>query len=187
MPASQKPRKKLGARPDLYPIECPSGAECLVRRPGVQGLIKMGLLDSFDALTGLVKIEHFDRVDGRVPAEVVDAIKEFAANAERVDAALDMIDKLVIGVVVRPKLQPVPYEMEEDGTTRKLDANGKPIPVADDDRDQDAAYIDWIDIDDKTFIMQYAIGGSSDLNAFRVERAELMGHVSNVQDVQLPA
>lgn len=174
MPAKSKKGYTLGRKSDIHELTMPSGDTALVRRPGVQGLIKMGLLDSLDSLTSLVQTEHFDRV-----AETKKAVKAMSENAEAIRSGLDLMDRVVIGCVIEPKIYPVPvYPPDHEKA-------GQEVP--DDEREQSAAYVDWVDLDDKSFILQFVVGGSSDLAAFRKERDELMDDVPNVQDVSLPS
>lgn len=75
------------------------------------------------------------------------------------------MDNVVMAVVVLPEIRPVPVK------------DGQPVP--DQDRDQSAAYIDWIDEMDKIFLMQYATGGSADAEKFREQFAQFLGPVQS--------
>ena len=163
MPSSSKKRKdgknySMGAS-KATELELPSIGEdgehnvCLVRRPGPQGLVKMGVLDSLDSLTSLVasKITGIEKgtPDAMPDKETMAAL---ANNKQQLAEALDLIDRIVIGVVVQPKVSPIPAEGEE--------------------RDEDALYIDEVDLEDRVFIMNFAVGGSSDWTSFRERSAE---------------
>lgn len=121
---------------------------CLVRRPGVQGLIRMGLLDNLDQLTSLVT-SKIDELKGVAKAQEIDAeaVKKLAENKESIDYALSLIDKIVVGCVVDPRVYALPPEGEA--------------------RDADRLYIDEVELEDKVFIMNFAVGGSADLTSFR--------------------
>lgn len=179
MPAKAKQEKRYGlgskgSRDGGVDLTVPSGSLCRVIRPGPMGLIKLGLLDSLDSLTGLVQMEHFDRVDEKPTRVQADIIKEFAANTEAVKAGFALIDKVVVGCVLQPKIHPIP-----------LDDNGEPLPR--EEWDEELIYIDSVDLEDKTFIMQFVVGGTADLEQFRAERDQLMDNVPNVQNVPLSA
>lgn len=174
MPAKAKAKKEYGlgrkgighAEMDL---EVPSGALCRVKRPGPMGLIKLGLLDSLDSLTALVKTEHFDRVDNAARAKpTMDDIKEFAGNAESVKAGFDMVDKIVIGCVVAPEISPLPRHPE----------TGEVLPES--QWDPEKTYINSVELHDKLYILQFVVGGTPDLESFRKERNQFMGDLPNV-------
>jgi len=78
MPSSSKKRKdgksySMGATKPVE-LELPSLSDdgehnvCLVRRPGPQGLVKMGILDSLDSLTSIVSSKIGDIEAGKAPA-----------------------------------------------------------------------------------------------------------------------
>lgn len=134
-------------------LECPSGQWCLVRRPGIQGLIKNGVLHSIDQLTALVQTETIPKAEGR-PQVSAEALM---ADPKKIESALEMMDKIVMFTVIEPKLHPV--------------------PANDEDRDDDLVYIDDVELDDKSFIMNFAVGGSADLQRFREESALSLGSV----------
>jgi len=189
MPAKSKKQSKykLGSSVSdagAVDLPCPTGALVRVRRPGVPGLIKMGLLDSLDQLTSLVQVEHFQRV-GAVD-KTAEAIQAFASDTEKVDAAFKMMHKLVVGVVIEPKVLPVP--VWEEGTPQA----GEPMGMEDREEndaawDEDAVYVDTVDLTDMMFIMQFVVGGSNDLAAFRQGLTEAVVGVADVQDAPVPA
>lgn len=165
MPRSQPPKKqyKLGAN-KAHELDVPSGNTCLVRRPGVQGLIKEGLLDSLDSLTSLVQIEHIDSKD---PKKMAEAVQGLAGRKEDLAKGMEMVDRALCAVIVQPKVLPVPKSEE--------------------DRDPELLYIDEVDEEDKMFIFQYVLGGSKDLERFREERQKLLGGLQSGEDVSVPA
>lgn len=150
----------LGLANKPMELELPSGNTCLAIRPGPQGLIKMGLLDSLDQLTGLVQREHIDSKDPKKQLQA--AVNTMAANPKDLVEGLEMVDKAIAHIVKEPKVWLDEYE--EDGVT--------PLP-----RDPERIYTDEVDLEDKMFIFQWAVGGTADLAAFRKESAELMGNI----------
>lgn len=164
---SRRPAKSkygLGRSSNRVELTLPSGEMCLVTRPGVQGLIKMGVLDSLDSLTALVQKEHIDTND---PKKMQQAVSALVQRPQDLLEGMKIIDKVVCHTVVEPKVF-MPPESEED-------------------RDPDAIYADDVDQDDKMFIFQYVVGGTSDIATFREESAKLVGSVPTIQDVPLPA
>lgn len=149
----------------LVDLPCPSGQLCQVRRPGIPGLIKAGILDSLDSLTGLVQTEHIDRVrKGEIKAE---DMQDLAKNKDKLLQAMTLADKVVCYAVVQPKVLPDPEEGAE--------------------REPGAIYVEDIDLTDKMFIFQFVVGGVSDLEQFRKEFGETLGSLENVADVPGPA
>lgn len=176
-----KPKYTLGQGQTgevLHDLTCPSGGTCQVRRPGVQGLVKIGVLDSFDELTAIVKLEHFDRVDGKMGAAEVAAV---AKDPKKVRAGLELMQKVVVHCIVQPKFRPVPVDIEDCERCRT-----RPDPACPDEheRDPDATYIDAVDLEDQAFILQYCLGGVSDLAGFRAQRAELLGNLPSVEGLR---
>ena len=167
-------------------LEVPSGQLCLVRRPGVTGLIRAGILDSLDSLTGMVQTEHIDRVEREKSGKTItpEDIASLQNNKERLTEALDLMDKVLTHVVIEPRLY-LPFEYDEEAgkyiLMARLDKqtgaqqviDGVPatdmVPIADDNRVPGRAYTDMIDVVDKVFIFQFVVGGVSDLETFRKE------------------
>lgn len=167
--SSRKPSKGkygFGKVKTTHELELPSHEDpddpssphnvCLVKRPGVQGLMKAGVLDSFDSLTSLVQTEHIDRADGKAEfkrEQAARAGQDYDQTAllkddpKKIIEALALIDRVVLFCVVEPKLTAAP-ESEED-------------------RDPEVLYVDEIDLDDRMFILNYVMGGSKDLETFR--------------------
>jgi hypothetical protein len=144
-----------------------------VRRPGVQGLMKAGVLDSFDSLTAFVQTEHIERADGKAEFKAEQAAKKqdqkslLQDDPKKIIEALSMIDKVVLHCVVEPKLSPAP-EREED-------------------RDADTLYVDEVDLDDRMFILNFALGGSRDLETFRERSSGGVAGVAAQQNVPVSA
>ena len=137
-----------------FDLEMPSGQLALVRRPGVQGLINAGILHSMDQLTPIVD-NLITQAEGK---KVADA-KKIAENPEAVASMLHVIDKLVCYVVLKPEVHMTP----NDRTSRK----------------DGVVYADMVDLDDKMFIFNFAVGGSSDIARFREESALAVGNLDD--------
>lgn len=177
-PQDHKPKTKGGfGKRRLIPITLPSGSEIMVIRPGVQGLVKAGILDSFDQLTAIVSGEVIPRAEG-APAPKIDA-KTLVQDPEKLKQATEMMDKIVMFIVQEPKVIS-PIKLGDDGKP-VLDADGKPVELTDEERDPDAAYIDYVEDEDKAYIMNFALGGSSDLQRFREESEAALAGVSDVK------
>lgn len=165
MPGQPKAKKQYGlGRTDAKELLLPSGNTCLVKRPGVQGLIKAGLLDSLDSLTNIVQMDHIDAND---PKKMAAAVNKMSADPARISEALTVVDKAVCFAVVAPKVFMPPPE--------------------DETRMEDATYVDEVDEEDKMFIFQYLVGGTGDVETFRKESQAMLGGVPASEDVPVPA
>jgi hypothetical protein len=152
-------------------IEVPSGQTCQVRRPGVQGLMAAGVLDDVDFLSTIVSEEHIKRVEGR-PTVDSTAFEDPTALKK----AMHTIDSVVCYVVLQPKLTISSYEK-----------NGEILYISPEERDDDTLYAESVDLEDKMFIFNYALGGSRDLERFRTELDEAMGDMEPKQVVATEA
>lgn len=108
------------------------------------------MLNDLDSLTGIVSDKFINR------NKQVD-IKALMADPAAIIGAISTVDKVVVKLVVEPEIN-LP-------------------PKNDDDRIEGLVYVDSIDIQDKMFIFQYVLGGTSSLEQFRAESDELMGGV----------
>lgn len=163
IPVADSPKYGIGLATKAIELPLPSGNTCLAIRPGPQGLIKAGLLDSLDQLTATVQSEHIDSKD---PKKALKAgVENLKADPKKLIEGLDMVDRAVAYIVQEPKIWMDEYE--PDGITPKP-------------RQKDRIYADMVDLEDRMFIFQWAVGGSSDLDRFRQESIELMGNVPTV-------
>lgn len=141
----------------LEDITVPSGQLCLVRRPGVEGLLKAGVLHQLDTLTQLVQSNLNSKGSNATDETVMDIM----ADPEKLASMMRVLDKILIYVVVKPEIQSTP-----DDVTR---------------RENGVIYADMVDLMDKMFLMNYAVGGTRDLERFRAEHTNAMGSVAAVQ------
>jgi len=116
------------------------------------------------------------------PAQLMSELTE-----DKLDEYMKAMDAIIMAVVVQPKILPVPM-MNPPGTPDGVVTTPEAmVPVPDDERDQSAAYIDWIDEVDKVFLMQFATGGTADAEKFRGEFAQFVGAAQPSEDLQVPA
>lgn len=172
-PKYGKTWKKGGGSFDL---DLPSGERCRVKRPGIQGLIKAGILQSIDSLTAIVQTETIPKAEGKPAVDV----KDILADEQKFSKMLEMVDKIVCEVVLEPKVLPTLVQaFDQDGETLVGD-DGEALmrEIEDDERDEDSIYVDYIDTEDKMFIMNFVVGGSKDLAQFRQKSKDAMGSLS---------
>src|SRR5690606_26575551 len=114
MPSSKQSKKPTDRKPKqtrygsswktpLTDLELPSGEMCQVKRPGVQGLIKAGVLHSLDSLTTIVQTETIPTAAGKpVPKE--SQVEAVMNDPEKFDRMMTTVDKIVCHVVTQPKV-----------------------------------------------------------------------------------
>ena len=165
----------LASLKSLTDLELPSGELCQVKRPGVQGLIKAGVLHSLDSLTAIVQQETIPKAEGKP----IKAVESIVNDPVKFTQMMTMVDKIVCHVVTQPTVLPSVHPVLDENGEQKTDANGEKVfeDIPDDERDPEAVYVDYIDSIDKMFIMNFAVGGSSDLASFRAQTEALVGGV----------
>lgn len=141
----------IGGMEDL---QVPSGQLCLVRRPGMEGLMKAGVLHNVDTLSSLVNEKHLKRVAKGGKAQEID-IASLMDDPKALDDVLMIVDKVICHCVVKPEIHRTPNDV-----TR---------------RQPGVVYADMVDINDKMFIFNYVVGGSSDLETFRRGLVDAVG------------
>lgn len=155
----------IGGTEDL---QTPSGQWCLVRRPGIQGLMQAGVLRNIDSLSALVSEKHLKRPQDRKKkgkpkgSEQID-IASVMADPKALDNIMHTVDRVVCHCVVKPEVQMTPND-----TTR---------------RKSGVVYADMIDIVDKMFIFNYVVGGTRDLERFRGDLDESLGSLDSREGV----
>jgi hypothetical protein len=101
-----------------------------------------------------------------------ESVVDFAKQKEQVIAGLALVDRLVCWVVIQPALFD-PHVLDEDGIRAALE-DGK-------------RSVEQVDLLDRIFIMQWAVGGSADLEAFRKEWGESMAGLELLSGLQVSA
>lgn len=184
MPAPTRNGKQskynLGATEVLMDLEVPSGALCQVRRPGPMGLMRAGLIDQLDILGGLVQTEHVDRVDGRQSEEDLETRQrrqamEILKDRSKLEAADRLMNRIICYVVVQPHIE-MPEVHDEKADRWRW--------IPNEERDPKLVYADTVSEEDKSFIMQFVMGGTADIATFRKEQQEAMGGLEPGQGAQ---
>lgn len=156
-------------------ITVPSGQRALVRRPGVHGLVAAGVLDHVDSLTAIVGEKHIKRVKGKPAATEID-VKSLAKDGKRLAESLDIIDKIVCHIVLKPSIEPTPVcqvcnkNLEWHAWADAKEVDHQPVIEFDDG----VIYASMIDLEDKMFLLNFAVGGTRSLESFRGESDELV-------------
>lgn len=160
----------------LTDLTVPSGQLCLVRRPGIEGLLKEGVLRDLDSFTALVNKEHVERVKGkkgkpsdRAPkkGKTSEDIGELLKDPNKLANVMHTVDRVICHVVVKPAIQMTP----NDPTSRKVGV----------------VYADMVELVDKMFIFNFVVGGSRDIERFLEESNGALGDLDAGQAVERQA
>lgn len=145
-------------------VTLPSGNVCLARRPGPAEILQNGIMP--DSLMPI--ITDAIRSGKGLPKEVE---KELAQTPEQLFELLDGVDRAVVSIVVEPTVM---YH-------KAANEDGVMVVIPDEDRNTDEfIYTDEVDLDDKMFLFNFAVGGTRDLDRFREQTAERVGDVADV-------
>lgn len=134
-----------GGPGSLEDLTVPSGQLCLVRRPGIQGLMTAGVLHDIDSLSALVDQKHVKKNAKGQSGQL--NMGSLLKDQKAIDGMLHTVDRVVCHCVLKPEIQMTPNDV-----TR---------------RQTGVIYADMIDITDKMFIFQFVVGGTRDLESFR--------------------
>jgi hypothetical protein len=143
-------------------LTVPSGQTCLVRRPGMEGLMKAGILANVDSLSHVVNEKHLQRVKGKKTDQI--DVSSLMGDQNALDEVVNVVDKVICHCVVRPTVVRAP----NDVTLRK----------------PGVVYTDMVDLVDKMFIFNFVVGGTRDLETFRGGLNDALGGVEAVAGVQ---
>jgi hypothetical protein len=167
--------KKVPRTTDHVPLVLPSGNTALVKPLGLPEIMKRGLIPNplLQAMTRSLEVADA-RMANPTPAQAAaaekkakqrldDQLSELTKDPAKLVAVFDMADNLTLACMVQPAVHPVPPP-GEDGVVS---------------REDDLLYIDEVDMDDKMFIMSYAMSGVRDLESFRREFARSVGSVGD--------
>jgi hypothetical protein len=147
----------LGAVEDVI---LPSGQLVMLRRPGVEGLAKAGVLNNLDSLSALISEKHVQRVNGKQQVNM----QTLLSDDDNMAQVQHVVDRVACYCVVKPEVKMTPNDV-----TR---------------REPGVVYADMVDLLDKMFILNYVVGGTRDLESFRGELKHVLGGVAAEPAVQ---
>jgi hypothetical protein len=146
-------------------LTVPSGQRCLVRRPGLEQLLREGVLFETDTLTTMV-YENVEQVEkGKAPVPV--DFEALMSDPEKFDSLMSTVDRITVAVVVKPRLERPPNDI----TLRK----------------EGVVYVDSVALEDKFAILDFALGGSRGLAGFPGGPTPNVGGVPARQGTRGPA
>lgn len=142
-------------------IKLPSGQTCRARRPGMDLFVKQGMIpNSLMPMVTKALSEH-------KPPSQRDVGRSLDVTTELLSEMGKMYDAIAAYVITEPTVLPTP-EQESD-------------------RDPEQLYADELEFEDKMFLFNWAVGGSSDVERFRKEQASALESLQPSEDVELPA
>ena len=172
---------------DEFETLLPSGEVCLQRGISIEDMLDMGIMDEIDSLSGIVQVEHIDRVAGKTSAQ------QAAATLRALDPTTEDGRKALFGllkdedrwtkllafvnkVVVRSVIEPVVYDSKAGDVTKTLNTVAGSVDVHD------------VDLQDKLVIMNAAMSkiqsGVVAAEPFREERADDVADVRDGEGVR---
>lgn len=145
-------------------ISLPSGLAMKVRRVDIQAFLQRG----------------------EIPNSLLPLVTEALKQGQEVDPSSLITNE--DGEADMTKVSEIIELMKEIAIESSLDPKLHHVPENDDDREDDLLYIDDIDETDLSFLYQYAMGGTADLEQFREELesdvaslAQMQGHRSKAK------
>lgn len=187
--------KKQWKKAEGEELPLPSGNTCMVKRPGMEKILGAGVLP--DNMTSMaldyVKTAQTGKPQdhkskGGDPDIDPEMMEKFMKEENAIENIFRAFDRVTAMCVIEPKcLWHLRPKINEDGSD-VLDDSGKPIyeEIPEKERDEDILYTDEIDIDDKTFIFNFVVGGTRDVEQFRLQYGDAMATVQPSEDVELP-
>ena len=167
-------------------LKLPSGNTCLVRRLRPEAFLESGMIPDMlsDMVTKAIKTKK------GLPPQAVEAMTKDPAALKK---GLQMMDEVLCYVVMEPDVQmppkcgvilpssekPCNAYMDTDDDRHTDPSCADHHVYMEDARDEDTLYADEVDLNDKSFIFQFVLGGTADLERFR---QELQADVEPVSD-----
>ena len=146
-------------------ILLPSGEEVLCKRGGIETFIRSGKVPN--SLMPMMK--------AAMTGKKVDVSNDLDLNEETLTELFEMFDLVCLTVFIDPRCHSVP--MVDDGNGHMVEGT----------RDEDLLYVDEVGLEDKQFLFQWAVGGTSDVETFRVRSQEYMASLQSGKAVSSPA
>lgn len=198
MPGQRKPKKARstakswkGGVGRTEEVDLPSGNVALIKRCGIQAFLTGGVIP--DPLSPIIQ-KAIAEEEGLPPSK----IKAMFEDPQMLDTMFEMMDRVVCYAVQDPKVNMPPACLFQVSAVGDVCGkyHGDPSGVHTDqknkqfheyeeaDRDPDLLYADNVDLDDKIFVFNFAVGGTRDLERFRREQAASLASISGGQGVE---
>ena len=159
----------------IHTMTLPSGQVVRAKRIGVETLVFAGLIGEGDQLVSAIQKNHFGGNADKISQSILGDPKQFGTLMELLDRAAPLI-------VVEPTVR---LHMEDIENPGKDGPKTRMIPP--EEREPDAIYTDQIGLQDKVALLNFGIGGLSDLTRFREQTGPSVAAVADVPGVPVPA
>lgn len=147
-------------------IDLPSGNMALVKRPGMEVFLLEGLIP--DRLMPIVQ-ESINSGKGIAPQKV----NELIQDKDNVQSMFEAMDRIVARIVIEPKV------LWHRRPVDPANPDGEMEDIPEEDRDAETyIYTDEVFFEDKSFLFQYAVGGTRDLERFRETTDEALASLA---------
>lgn len=178
-------------------VELPSGNVALIKRPGMESLFAAGVLpDELTkmALEQVTKAQSGGRPQDHKPkggdTATIDPamLEKFMQGENAIGDIFDAFDRITAMCVVQPECRYHRRRKLDDSGHQVMDEKDKPVweNIPDADRDEEVIYTDDVDMEDKSFIFNFVVGGTRDIASFRDEFSDALATVQPREDVELP-
>lgn len=161
-------------------VELPSGNVVRVKMISMTDLLSENIIP--DTLTALVTEKLGGSKKKKAAKASDEEVRELIKNPKQLSDMFDVFDRIAAKVVLEPEFV---YHRRQI-----LDADGEPVTpeewesIPDEERDEDLVYTDEVDLDDKSFLFQFSVGGTQDLERFRSETGAAVGELESGESVQ---
>lgn len=187
-PATASEWRKKNEDANAFIVELPSGIDVKIKRPGMEAFLSAGLLP--DTMAAEIK-RQMELAKGKPPSQVDKVMdkEQIAALLESSEIVeiMEAMNRVMAHCIVEPKVAWHMREVvDEDGQIIwEDDKHTRPLTeyIPEDERDEDVVYTDEIDQEDKNFVFQFAVGGSSDLTRFRQESEAVVEALADGEDL----
>lgn len=155
-------------------IELPSGNVAKIKPIAITKLVEMDIFpDSLEQIISeKTRVGDKEEIKAKAPDE--EQARATLSSPKDLSKLMQSVDRITAIAVVEPK---VLLGLENIETDPDKPARWEDIP--DEDRDEDALYTDEVDLEDKMFIFQFCVGGTSDLERFREQFGAGLGTLGN--------
>lgn len=162
-PKTQKPKKNgvssakdFKKKSAVVELKLPSGHTCLAKPMRITKMLEEGFFPD-DLRAVIMKQIGEEKPDDKA---VSDSMSSVIGDMGKLNELMQVFDRITATVIVEPKVYMAP---EDDA-----------------DRDEELLYADEVDMEDKTFIFQWAVGGDKDLERFRSEFGSSLGSLDTL-------
>lgn len=176
-------KKKNKDQEKLVDLEVPSGNTCQVRRPGPELFMRQGMIPNSLMQLILPLLEDAKKQGAKgdstpIPEEAFgDLQKELLDDPTKFADMLVMVDNITVACVVQPVVWPESKraEVRQEVRTNAIEGTSdEAMEALIEEAMEDYLFVDEVDFEDKMMIFSFAVGGSGELEKFRLGTQSLV-------------